>query len=470
MRLLMTLLLLGSLLAACSLTDDDTEDTDEGPSVRTVTSTPTPNESQQLAPTATENESQNEAPTATPSPTITDSVPTPTEEPSPTEPQDESTDEIEAEIEEIESAIIDIRGLDPKTDIAVEIIDRDELQTRIEDLVAEEYTPEQAELDTLTYWLLRLIDDRDLDLYQLQIDLLGEQVAGYYDPETDELVVVTREGRLTAIDKVTTAHEIVHALQDQHFDLLALDELATNSDVETAMTSLVEGDATVAMTLYMFEALDPMELAEVFAESLFQSEDFDVLENAPRYISEGLLFPYNEGQAFVDQIFTQGDFEAINAAFENPPQSTEQILHPEKYLDPSPDNPIEVTLADHTDALGDGWELVSGDALGEWDLRIMLDENGAQDPITAAEGWGGSWFDVYQSTDAAAVVLGTVWDSERDADEFESAVEETFGTLEESGPLFTDGDRFLALERVDGMIYIVSGTDAEAVTAILNDL
>src|SRR5690606_29093849 len=95
------------------------------------------------------------------------------------------------------------------------------------------------------------------NIADLQSEILGEQVAGYYDPETSAMVVVSsnENEELSANDELTFAHEVVHALQDQHFDLMAIQgdlDLLTD-DEYLAINAMIEGDATVAQVLYMID-------------------------------------------------------------------------------------------------------------------------------------------------------------------------------------------------------------------------
>lgn len=449
LRVLASMVLLVVLVASCDLTE-----TEPAPTPVAITSTPT---EAARAETAAE-------PSASAPASPTDAAPTGT--PQPTQPLE--SNELEETLQQIEQQVVEIRGLQLLSEIPKEVIDRQELVSRVDDLVAEDYSPEEARVDSLTYWLLGLIPDRELDLYQLQIDLLGEQIAGYYDPETDELVVVTQTGELEVADKVTMAHEIVHGLQDQHFNLVALDDSAQNVDQSAAISALVEGDASFTMGEYVFAYLDPMELAELFGQS---QQEFPVLDSAPRYIQEGLLFPYQDGQTFIQALESAGGDERVNAAFENPPLSTEQILHPEKYLGENPDQPATVDLPDISGDLGDGWEQINSNVLGEWDINIMLDENGASNSEQAAAGWGGSRFAVYeQGDDSAVAVLRTTWDTPDDRAEFEGALQEMLADLEPAGDLVTDGQRFMTVTSNDQGVTFISGTDSESVTATVTAL
>lgn len=472
-RSLLTLFVLGLLFAGCDI--DLQNDEGDAPTAIVVTSTPA--QSDRPVPTPT-SQSEGRSATATATATMgtevaeepataTATVPNaaPTATPAGTP---DSTNQTRAEIEEIELAMVEIRGLEVLEDLDDQVIDRQELAKRVETILEEEYSEEEARVDALSYWLLRLIPANTLDLYQLQIDLLSEQVAGYYDPETGELVVVSESGELSVTDKVTMAHEIVHALQDQHFDLVEIDELGTDADRGAALSALIEGDATFAMTEYLLGYLDPLELAELLSESL-TAGDTEVLDSAPRYISEGLLFSYDAGQIFVTAIFDNGGYVAVNQAFRDPPTSTEQILHPEKYIGPDRDEPIDVQNPDVSEDLGDGWELLRSDVLGEWDFQIMLEENGVSTPeVTgAATGWGGSRFDIYESDTGAIALLTTRWDTNEDASEFAAALLASFQSDAVNGTLWSESNRHFSVVAGGDTVVMISGTDREAVERVL---
>lgn len=453
MAVLLAALILVPILAACDL-----DGADGPPTPIVVTSTPaspqseaTPSLTEEASPTAEGDEPTEHA--ENPTPTATDAA-----------EDDDEIDELPIDLEEIEQQVAELRQLPKLEDIDAEVIDREELNSRVDELVGEDYTPEQARIDALASWLLGLIPDREIDLYQLQLDLLGEQIAGYYDYTTDKLVVVTQDGEMTVSDKVTLAHEIDHALQDQHFDLESMDEIAEDDDQSFAITALTEGDATLLMNNYVFTYLDPMELLELFGES--GNEDFDVFDNAPRYIQDSLLFPYQEGQTLVEALQADGGYERIDAAFASPPLSTEQILHPEKYLGPNPDPPVTVELTDISTNLGENWTLLDSNVLGEWDIRIMLDEMGADDATSAAAGWGGSRYQVYESGDGAAVsVLRTVWDSPDELNEYQAAMTDILQGLDQDNGLVRNGELLMTMVSGQDSVTYVSGTDPEAVKA-----
>jgi hypothetical protein len=247
------------------------------------------------------------------------------------------------------------------------------------------------------------------------VKLLTEQVAGYYDPKAQQFYLadwIDLDGQ-----KPVMAHELTHALQDQHFNLRRFEKWPKgDSDAELAAHALIEGDATLAMMLYM--AQNPL-VALAFAKSAeaMSSEEY---KQAPRAIRESLLFPYEQGSIWATQVYKRGGWDMVSEAFKKLPQSTEQIMHSEKYF--SNEAPVKVTLPDVTKMLGTGWTRVDDDVNGEWGYYLILDQflNDARYSKDAAAGWGGDRFMLYEQpgTNNLVVTQLTVWDSPQDAKEF----------------------------------------------------
>ena len=252
------------------------------------------------------------------------------------------------------------------------------------------------------------------------IKLLTEQVAGYYDPKAQQFYLadwIELEGQ-----KPVMAHELTHALQDQHFNLKRFENWPKgDSDAELAAHALIEGDATLAMTLYM--AKNPL-VALAFIRSLgaqeIASEQF---KQAPRALRESLLFPYEEGSAWATQLYKRGGWEMVSQAFTKLPQSSEQILHAEKYF--SYEAPQKLTLPDLQSALGPAWKKLDYDVNGEWGCYLILNEflNDAEESKQASVGWGGDRFALYETgkPDEVFVAQLTAWDTPLDAQEFFNA-------------------------------------------------
>jgi hypothetical protein len=281
----------------------------------------------------------------------------------------------------------------------------------------ESATPEEMQASETTLKKLGLVP-ADFQLRPFIIRLLTEQVAGYYDPKTQEFYLadwIDLDGQ-----KPVMAHELTHALQDQHFNLRRFEDWPRHdSDAELSAHSLVEGDASFLMMQYVVRN-PARQLAFMKSMMAGGAGSSQQIETAPRVMRETLLFPYLQGMSWVAQVYKRGGWEAVSAAYKKLPQSTEQILHPEKY--DSGDAPVKVELRDISSSLGRGWRKADDDVEGEWGFYLLLDEFLQSSDVSkkAAEGWGGDRYALFVGPAKADVVVAqkTVWDTEDDAREF----------------------------------------------------
>jgi hypothetical protein len=332
---------------------------------------------------------------------------------------------------EIRTQVSGIRGLVPTEAVEPVVIDATQLAKNLEGEFDAAYTAavlKDAEDELITLGLL----PEGSSLRKLTLDFQGGQVAGYYSPDRDELFVVSRSGAVGPADESTYAHEFTHQLQDQHIDLAKLGiDIVDQSDRSLARLALVEGDATSVQTTWMTENLTSAELGEVFAASL-DPVALEALRNAPAYLRETALFPYQSGLALVMRLVLQGGYAAVDAAFADPPDSTEQVLHPEKYF--TREAPITVLVPpDLEKRLGSGWSEVGQDTLGELILRTWLNQGGETVLLApvAADAWGGDRLALYRGPNGeTVVVLITEWDTPQDATQFEQASTAALQALE----------------------------------------
>ncbi len=312
-----------------------------------------------------------------------------------------------------------LRHLDSQSIVTRSLVNREEIGQVISRKLAAEYAPQDAHRDEVVLATLDLIPP-DLDIYAMIENLLGEQVAGLYDPTDETFYIASYGGKLGAFEKVTFAHEYTHALQDQYFDLEALGvgnkQKNQNDDQLLALHALIEGDATLSMQQYMathFTALDMLGLAGTAI-----TIDQTVLNQAPAYFRKSLMFPYQDGLIFASYLYQQRGWSAVDDAFKDLPQSSEQILHPPRYPN---DIPQIVTIPPLSATLGSDWQLVSENVLGEFSLRLYLDVHLTQgQSARAAEGWGGDRYAVYQNktTEQVVLIIKLLWDDEAERDEF----------------------------------------------------
>jgi hypothetical protein len=333
-----------------------------------------------------------------------------------------------AALREIERQVIAIRGLEAANIGPPQLITRAELGDELQRIFEQEYPPEDQARDNIALRALGLLQPGQ-DVAQLQLQLLGDQVLGFYDDVDQRMVVVTDAG-LDAEAKLTYAHEYTHALQDAAFglDSLQTDEIGED-DRGLARTALIEGDATVSMLAWAFAGnLTPEELVEIGSAT-----DVPDTTGIPSWLVDQLQFPYTDGLNWASALAgdpIDPDFSALDDAFADPPDSTEQIIDLDKW-DPR-EAPDDVEAIDLAGALGDGWDEVDATPIGEATIRIMLRFHGVAlpDANAAGSGWGGDSAVIASGPDDAfAVTWLLAWDTPTDAAEFEDAYRQVIGTL-----------------------------------------
>ena len=196
---------------------------------------------------------------------------------------------------------------------------------------------------------------------------------------------------------------------------------AHKDDEASAYLALIEGDATVTMFEYSQQFLTPSQQQDVDREAAEGSTE--KLLAAPNVIRQTLLFPYQQGQQFVQAILRSGGTKALDKAYQDPPTSTEQIIHVDKYLSRR-DHPTPVVMPDLAHAMGSGWKGLQGGGIGELDVDLLIDQYlSASEAHDAAAGWDGGRYAAADSSKGTVVAVETVWDSEAEAREAASVLE-----------------------------------------------
>jgi hypothetical protein len=314
------------------------------------------------------------------------------------------------------------------------------------------------------------------DLNKLNSDLLTDSVVGFYTPK-DKKFYVLKDGEQSAVNQMTVAHEYVHALQDQNFDLTKLDDACGSEDACDAVRALAEGDATMEMILYTSKYLPIVDVMQ--AATAASGVKTGATNKVPTFLTESGIFPYNSGLNFVYKIYQNGGWKSVDALYAKPPQSTEQILHPELYRDSH--SPVKVTVPDLAASLKGDWKEVKSNVMGELGWQLTLAEQigpGAAAP--AAKGWGGDVYVLLRKGDSNAYVLvaRTLWDTQDDADEFNAAVQvwmrhrtgfdESVKSLvgDVTDHLWTGKDSTVAARQKERYVTLVIGTDPDAVKQV----
>ncbi len=320
---------------------------------------------------------------------------------------------------------------------------------------------------------------QDFKYRDFSIRLLTEQVAGFYDPKTKEFFLADWNELET--QKPVIAHELTHALQDQHFDLRRFEKWPDgDGDREMAIHALIEGDASALMYDFMLKPMGqsvaklPMSIVSLSETGMAMAggDEMKQLKSAPAAIRDALIFPYIYGAGFVQELLRKKGWEGVSQAFTELPQSTEQILHFDKYL--TGEKPVKVELADLTAQPGKGWKLLLTDINGEFGYSSLLSEYLPKaEAKTAAAGWGGDQYALYEraADGKLLIVHRSEWDTKQDAEEFFRAysarTQKRYATAKEREGLpvtqhsyaTPDGETFIELR--DQSVVVIEGLPAD---------
>ena len=308
-----------------------------------------------------------------------------------------------------------------KYKVNLDFKERAELRRYLIELLHKEYPREKLMVMAKAYTKIGLLP-KDFPLEKFLIELYSEQVAGFYDPKSKKLFLI--KGFDPQFQQMIMVHELVHFLQDQHFNLMLLIKSDTdNDDLILARQAVVEGQATAVM----MEILSGQEITQLpdlapLAEMALNLPDFarSTLVKSPEYIKRGLLFPYIAGTSFIQHYYSALQGYNSLKLFSRLPTSTEQIIHFEKYFD-NPDEPTSIKINGLENLLQPEWHPLYSNVIGELDLSILIKEFLTPEAADkGADGWDGSRFYTFERSLDGRVLL--IWlstfDSQMDALEF----------------------------------------------------
>jgi hypothetical protein len=359
--------------------------------------------------------------------------------------------EREAVVARAMARVEEIRGLEFEETVPVEVISREEYRERRQgDGTDTPTSPSTYDLWNEQVWEALFLNGEDESIAQRFDAVFSESVVGFYSPGRDEIVIVS-DSETPTIDRATLAHELVHALQDQH---LSLGGSPDTQDTQLAVDGIVEGDANYVEREYGARCRG----------------EWECLERPPSGGGGGTLdgvfltifTPYAAGPGLVDDLRERagGDWSAVNDAYDELPDSTEQVIHPERYPD---EEPVEVRVEDRT---RNGWARFDleqdTDTVGEASIYAMLWANGVvpdedrspyQYAFEASDGWGGDTLVPYRKSTSEGEQYGYVWriewDTTADAREFHAAYRQVLDSKD-------------AREVRDGVYVIDDGSYADA--------
>ena len=303
----------------------------------------------------------------------------PAEEPE----EDADEDDVLDTLDTIAAQVAALRGLEPEKDIETELVGPDELEDILTDRDRDAEAIERLAASARVLTALRHLEpDAELDI--IIDELQSATVVGLYDPHDEVAYVSSDEAPLGPGAATTAAHELVHALQDQHFDLTRLDDIPVDQpDAAMAFLSVVEGDAVLLEEEWAATHQTEEEREEAGRDQLADAQQqLAVLDDVPSYVVETFVFPYVAGERFAAALIEEGGYEAVDAALEEPPTTTLEVLDPEAYMDG-----FEGQSIDAGSAPGDDFEEVLSSSFGAFDLLALFGSAGSDQGQAGSSTW-----------------------------------------------------------------------------------
>ena len=326
-------------------------------------------------------------------------------------------------MDEAEADVAKLRGIEVEVNANAEFKSREDLEEITRGFFRRAEIRQQVfEAQELYKALGLMAADDDLEEILTKIQL--QQVNALFDEQTEKVYVVLDKSAIGATGKLVYAMAYMGAVQQNLFDIAAIRKRTrgVSADAFRAANALIMGDVAQVSSGYIATVLTSDE-ARIVREPVADSQ----LLMAPRIIRETVLFPFVEGADFIADLFAEGGWDAVNSSYSDPPSSTEQVLHIQKYIDR--EEPHKTRIPDISAELGRGWNQVSSDTMGEFILRVFLEEY--LDPTQAAdagEGWGGDQFSLLNGPLGERLLISMIsWDTFEDAAAFLDAFQVFMG-------------------------------------------
>ena len=312
-----------------------------------------------------------------------------------------------AAADEVLQQMSEITGLKLLTPLKKSLRSREEIRAYVIKQMNEEKNPAERYADARTAEALGLLP-KGFDLDAFMVNVLTEQIEGLYDPKTQEFYIA--DWSPVADQRMVMAHELTHALEDQHFHIEAWSKAARpNDDAELARDAVLEGSAMAAMVDYLMlgTGRSLKDLPEFDPSMLIgEMENTPTLKSAPPFLKDALIFPYISGLNFSAAALKNSGWPALSNVFERPPVSTQQILHPALYK--SSKTASVVTLPSLEKILGKDWTKLDDNLLGEFGWREVLKQFLDEDRAKAlAAAWDGDRYALYERKETKKLILAT---------------------------------------------------------------
>jgi|SRR5581483_1659729 len=324
-----------------------------------------------------------------------------------------------SQVDEILQTLSEIAGWSVQRSVPAENLAKDDFRRMVEEGVKDSETSKKTRAAEIALKMFGLVP-QDFNLARESGDLLTEQAAAFYDYKKKRLFVLdstkTDNEQLLAL-----AHELAHALADQHHPLRKFMDEADGDEELTARQSVIEGQATWLSWAYLSKRSGgrgdvPARLLDRLAEGAGASgEDYPVFSQAPLYIRESLTFPYTEGMRFQDAVYRELGPAAFERVFRNPPRSTQHIMHPQTYLTGRmPAAPKLPRLEEAAGPEARRFRILADGDVGEFDYSVLLRQYiGDAEGREAASHWRGGAYRLYEHKQKKYPVLvhSSEWDS-----------------------------------------------------------
>ncbi|MEK7432180.1 MAG: hypothetical protein AABZ74_03520 [Cyanobacteriota bacterium] len=376
------------------------------------------------------------------------------------ETKDKNTIDLYKNVEKIFEDVQKTRNLFAKKPVKIGIKTKNQVKDFLSKTIKTDYPDKMVKKDYLLLLKLGLIKE-GLNLKEILLNSYAQQIAGFYDEKTKSLYVINEKSNLGQLESsIVISHELVHALQDQNFHInKVVNKYELDSDKVLAKMALIEGEATLASMQYV---MGNMGLKTSFMPNFgdlmkknLKSNTPTEMKDIPGFLSEQMFFPYIEGTRFCEYVYKKtNNWDDFNKVYKRLPESTEQIIHPEKYI--KNEKPIKVNVKKWF--LNDWrWNLLDYDTLGEFAINNwLLEYNDQKTSEKASSGWGGDKYAFFSKNDKENIfVYKSVWDTDKDAVEFFDVIKDTIKLRYENNLNIEKDNKneFLGRSK-DGYIYI----------------
>ncbi len=379
----------------------------------------------------------------------------------------------EITLEDLKKTVQALGKLQFKADVPVKYLSRSGIRSYLNSHFDQEYSDDQARKESLFLQLMGFTPDR-VDMKKLRQKIIMANVAGSYNEKTGELLAPKEYRKINEVNSLILIHELRHAIQDQYLDLeKALPRMSDFDDRKLAPLCALEGDA-VFMTI-LFSGSNPELLSQVGSTNTLLSfspqVNFAKTYKVPPVIKYQLIMPYVQGMVFVTDIYIRKKWKGVTRMLNRLPRSSEQIMHPEKYI--KKEEPERVIIFYKPE----GYPLVHSGVVGEYNLNVLL--KAKEDSFGLATGWGGDTFELFENDEHVCLLWESVWDKEKYCSRFfhdfkrfvEKEFDVDFRPGKQGNKVFIAGNSSLGyffLYRTKKRLFYIRSTDRNQINEFIN--